>query len=92
MTRKSASPEEQRMYGKHPMEEHKYRGQIIRVVATVTPGTDYWTARADIRYQDRKGLRFFPLRGPRSKFKSKESAQQNVVKEAKKHIDRLIKS
>jgi hypothetical protein len=92
MTRKSASPEEQRMYGKHPMEEHKYRGQIIRVVATVTPGTDYWTAQADIRYQDRKGLRFFPLRGPRSKFKSKESAQQNVVKEAKKHIDRLIKS
>jgi hypothetical protein len=49
-------------------------------------------ARADIRYQDRKGLRFFPLRGPRSKFKSKESAEQNVLKEAKKQIDRLIKA
>jgi hypothetical protein len=73
------------------MEEYKYRGQIIRVVATVTPGTDYWTARADIRYQDHKGLRFFPLHGPRSEFKSKESALQSVIKEAKKQIDRLIK-
>jgi hypothetical protein len=73
------------------MEEHHYRGQLIRVVATKTPGTGYWAARADIRYRDRKGLRFFPLRGPRSKFKSKESAQQNVIKEAKKQIDRLIK-
>jgi hypothetical protein len=73
------------------MEEYKYRGQIIRVIATVTPGTDYWTARADIRYQDRKGLRFFPLRGPRNRFKSKESAEQNLLKEAQKQIDRLIK-
>lgn len=73
------------------MEEHKYRGQIIRVVATVTPGTDYWTARADIRYQDRKGLRFFPLDGPRSKFTSKEAAEQNIIKEAKKQIDSLMK-
>jgi hypothetical protein len=31
------------------------------VVATETSGTDYWVARADIRYQDCKGLRFYPL-------------------------------
>jgi hypothetical protein len=73
------------------MEEHEYRGQIIRVVATETPGTDYWVARADIRYQDRKGLQFFPLEGPRSKFTTKESAEKNIIEEAKKHIDRLIK-
>jgi hypothetical protein len=81
-----------RLMGKDYMEEHKYRGQLIRVLATKTPGTGYWTARADIRYQDRKGLRFFPLRRPRSRFKSKESAEQNMIKEAKKHIDRLIQA
>jgi hypothetical protein len=73
------------------MEEHKYRGQLVRVVATKTPGTEYWSARADIRYQDRKGLRFFPLDGPRDKFTSKEAAQKNIIKEAEKYIDRLIK-
>jgi hypothetical protein len=73
------------------MKEHKYRGQIIRVLATETPGTDYWVARADIRYQDRKGLRFYPLEGPRSRFRTKESAQRNIIREAKKHIDSLIK-
>ena len=73
------------------MQEHKYRGQLIRVVATETPGTEYWVARADIRYEDRKGLRFLPLDGPRSKFTTKESAEQNMIKEAKKHIDSLIK-
>jgi hypothetical protein len=73
------------------MEEHKYRGQLIRVVATETPGTEYWVARADIRYQDRTGLRFYPLDGPRSKFTTKESAEQNIIKEAKKQIDTMIK-
>jgi hypothetical protein len=74
------------------MEEHKYRGQLIRVVATETPGTEYWVARADIRCLDRKGLRFFPLDGPRSKFTTKEAAEMNIIKEAKKRIDSLIKA
>jgi hypothetical protein len=76
---------------KNYMEEHKYRGQLIRVVATKTPGTSYWTARADIRYHDRKGLRFLPLRGPRSRFTTKEAAQKSMIKEAQKYIDRRIK-
>jgi hypothetical protein len=74
------------------MEEHEYRGQLIRVVATKTPGTDYWVARADIRCLDRKGLPFFPLDGPRSKFTTKEAAQMNIIKEAKTRIDRLIEA
>jgi hypothetical protein len=69
------------------MEEHKYRGQLIRVVATETPGTEYWVARADIRYQDRKGLRFFPVEGPRNKFTTKEAAERNIIEEAKRLID-----
>lgn len=73
------------------MEEYKYRGQLIRVIATETPGTEYWVARADIRYQDRKGLRFFPLEGPRSRFTTKEASQNYIIKEAKKHIDSLIR-
>ena len=36
------------------MKKHQYRDQLIRVVATETPRTQYWGARADIRYQDRK--------------------------------------
>jgi hypothetical protein len=47
--------------------------------------------RADIRFQDRKGLRFFPLDGPRSKFTTKEAAEQNIIEEAKKQIDTMIK-
>jgi hypothetical protein len=74
------------------MEEHKYRGQLIRVVATETPGTRHWVARADIRYLDRRGLRFFPLDGPRNKFTTKEAAQKNIIKEAKKRIDSLIEA
>ena len=73
------------------MNEHKYRGQLIRVIATETPGTNYWVARADIRYQDRKGLRFFALAGPRTKFTTKEAAELSIIKEAKKRIDILIK-
>jgi hypothetical protein len=73
------------------MEEHKYRGQLIRVVATETPGTEYWVARADIRFQDRKGLRFFPLDGPRSKFTTKAAAERNIIEEAKKQIDTMIR-
>jgi hypothetical protein len=69
------------------MEEHKYRGQLIRVVATETPGTEYWVARADIRYQDRKGLRFFPVEGPRNRFTTKEAAERNIIEEAKRLID-----
>jgi hypothetical protein len=74
------------------MEEQKYRGQLIRVVATETPGTEYWVARADIRYQDRKGLRFFPVEGPRDKFTTKEAAEQNIIEEAKRLIDGHTKS
>jgi hypothetical protein len=74
------------------MEEQKYRGQLIRVVATEAPGTQYWVARADVRYQDRKGLRFFPLEGPRDKFTTKEAAERNIIEEAKKLIDSHTKS
>jgi hypothetical protein len=74
------------------MEEQKYRGQLIRVVATETPGTEYWVARADVRYQDRKGLRFFPVEGPRDKFTTKEAAERNVIEEAKRLIDRHTNS
>jgi hypothetical protein len=73
------------------MKEHNYRGQLIRVIATETPGTEYWVARADIRCQDRKGLRFFPLEGPRNKFTTRESAELNIIKQAKQRIDTLIK-
>jgi hypothetical protein len=72
------------------MEEHKYRDQLIRVMATPTPGTQYWVARADVRYNDRKALRFFPLEGPRDKFTSKDAAEQNILAEAKKLIDSLL--
>jgi hypothetical protein len=40
------------------MEEHKYRGQIIQVITTVTPGTDYWIARADIAIRIAKDFDF----------------------------------
>jgi hypothetical protein len=72
------------------MEEQKYRRQLIRVVATEAPGTQYWVARADVRYQDRKG--FFPLEGPRDKFTTKEAAERNIIEEAKKLIDSHTKS
>jgi hypothetical protein len=49
-------------------------------------------ARADIQCLDRKGLRFFPLDAPRSKFTIKEAAQMNPIKEAKRRIDRRIKA
>jgi hypothetical protein len=71
------------------MKEHKYRGQLIRVIATETPGTEHWVARADIRWQDRKGLKFVPLEGPRNKFTTKKSAELNMIEEAKKRIDSL---
>jgi hypothetical protein len=73
------------------MKEHQYRGQLIRVVATETPGTNYWVSRADIRFHDRKGLRFFPLDGPRSKFTTREAAEQDIIEAAKKRIDTMIK-
>ena len=60
-------------------------------MATETPGTNYWVARADIRYQDRKGLRFFVLDGPRTKFTTMEAAESSLIQEAKKRIDLLIK-
>lgn len=72
------------------MEEHNYRDQLIRVMATPTPGTEYWVARADVRYNDRKALRFFPLEGPRDKFTSKDAAEQNILAEAKRLIDSLL--
>jgi len=74
------------------MEEQEYRGQFIRVIATKAPGTEYWVARADIRFQDRKGVRFYPLGGPRREFITREAAEQNIIGEAKKLIDLYIKA
>jgi hypothetical protein len=47
--------------------------------------------RADIRFHDRKRLRFFPLDGPRSKFTTKKAAEQDIIEAAKKQIDTMIK-
>ena len=69
------------------LEEQTYRGQLIRIIATENPGTQYWVARADVRFQDRKGLRFIPVDGPRREFVTKEEAEQSIIGEAKKIID-----
>ena len=58
--------------------------------AAIEPGINMEVARADVRYNDRKALRFFPLEGPRDKFTSKDAAEQNILAEAKKLIDSLL--
>jgi hypothetical protein len=69
------------------MQEHEYRDQLIRVIATQTPGTEYWVAKADVRYNDGKKLQFIPVQGPRDKFTTKEEAELNIIQQAKKLID-----
>ncbi len=69
------------------MREQQYRDQLIRVITTQTPGTDYWVAKADVRYNDGKTPRFFPVEGPRDKFTTREDAEINVIEQAKKLID-----
>jgi hypothetical protein len=69
------------------MQEHQYRDQLIRVIATQTPGTEYWVAKADVRYNDGRKLQFIPVDGPRDKFTSKEEAELNIIQQAKKVID-----
>ena len=44
------------------MDEHIYREQLIRVIITQTPGTEFWVAKADVRYNDNKKLQFFRWR------------------------------
>ncbi len=70
------------------MKEQQYRDQLIRVIVTQTPGTEYWVAKADVRYNDGKELKFFPVEGQRDKFTSKEDAEINVIEQAKQLIDR----
>lgn len=72
------------------MEEHTYRRQLIRVVATQTPGTFYWVARADVRVNDKKALLFYPLQGPRDRFTAREDAELDILHEAKKLIDKIV--
>jgi hypothetical protein len=72
------------------MREQQYRDQLIRVIATQTPGTEYWVAKADVRYKDAKTLQFIPVEGPRDKFTTKEDAEINVIEQAKKVIDTRI--
>lgn len=69
------------------MREHRYRDQLIRVIATQTPGTEYWVAKADVRYHDRKTLQFIPVEGPRDQFTTREEAELNILQLAKKVID-----
>jgi hypothetical protein len=73
------------------MVEHKYRGQLIRLIATQPRGSKYWVARADVRYLDRNGLRLFSLKGSRSQFTTNKAAQIDLIKEAKNRIDTLTK-
>ena len=70
------------------MIEQQYRDQLIRVIVTQTPGTEYWVAKADVRYNDGKELKFLPVEGQRNKFTSKEDAEINIIEQAKQLIDR----
>lgn len=72
------------------MEEHTYREQLIRVIATQTPGTPYWVARADVRVQKERAPLYYPLQGPRDRFTAREEAELNILQEAKKLIDKVV--
>jgi hypothetical protein len=72
------------------MDEHMYRDQLIRVITMQTPGTQFWVAKADVRYNDNKKLQFFPVEGPRDQFTTKEEAQVNIIEQARKLIDKII--
>ncbi len=72
------------------IKEQEYRDQLIRVIATQTPGTNYWVAKADVRYNDGKKMQFIPVEGPRDKFTTKEDAEINIIEQAKKVIDTRI--
>jgi glucokinase len=72
------------------MDEHIYREQLIRVITMQTPGTEFWVAKADVRYNDNKKLQFFPVEGPRDQFTSKEEAEVNILEQARKLIDKII--
>lgn len=67
------------------MKEQEYRGHLIRVIATKTPG--YWVARTDVRFDDDKGRRFLPLEGQRDTFVTKEAAENYIIKAAQFLID-----
>jgi hypothetical protein len=54
------------------------------------PATQFWVAKADVRYNDNMKVRFFPVEGPGDQFTTKEEAQVNIVKQARKFIDKLI--
>jgi hypothetical protein len=45
------------------MDEHMYRDQLIRVITMQTPGTQFWVAKADVRYNDNKKLQIFCCAG-----------------------------
>ena len=72
------------------MDEHIYGEQLIRVITMKTPGTEFWVAKADVRYNDNKKLQFFPVEGPRDQFTSKEEAEVNILEQARKLIDKII--
>jgi len=72
------------------IKEQEYRDQLIRVIAMRTPGTNYWVAKADVRYNDGKKMQFIPVEGPRDKFTTKEDAEINIIEQAKKLIDTRI--
>ncbi len=72
------------------MDEHIYRDQLIRVITTQTLGTQFWVAKADVRYNDNKKVQFFPVKGPRDQFTTKAEAQVNIIEQARKLIDKII--
>jgi hypothetical protein len=41
------------------MDGYMYRDQLIRVITTQTPGTQFWVAKADVRYNDKRNCNFF---------------------------------
>jgi hypothetical protein len=82
--------DENSQLGEIKMDEHIYRDQLIRVITTQTPGTHFWVAKADVRYNDNKKVQFFPVEGPRDQFTTKEEAQMNIIEQARKFIDKLF--
>lgn len=72
------------------MDEHKYLTHLIKFHASKTQGEKYWVGKAQIRYSDGKGFRFFEVHGPSEKFASRSEAEQNIIQTAKHLIDKFI--
>jgi hypothetical protein len=72
------------------MNEHKYLTHLIKFQASKTTGAEYWIGKAEVHYNDGKGLRLFEVQGPSETFVSRTEAEQYIVQTAKKLIDSYI--